>query len=141
MTNIRELNVHEDLIASYSLMHQLRTAVSLEEYLGLVDSMRTEGYRLMGLFDQGTMCALAGFAVRTNLYHKRHLWLYDLVTDEAARSEGYGKILLDYLEKLAVSEHCACLALSSGLQRERAHRFYYQNGYESVSYLFKKQLG
>jgi len=76
-----------------------------------------------------------------NLYYGEHIWVYELVTDEAKRGKGYGKLLLSYVDKYASDNALNCVALSSGLQREEAHKFYEKSmGYEKVSYVFKKEI-
>ncbi|NDJ59896.1 MAG: GNAT family N-acetyltransferase, partial [Chloroflexi bacterium] len=83
-------------------------------------------YRLFAVRagDDNAIVALAGLEVMTNLYHLRHVWVYDLVTTEAARSHGYGAALMRYIEEFARTQGCDGVAMSSGLQRADAHRFY-----------------
>ncbi len=122
-------------------MHELRTQLDEREYLALLDEMAPEGYRLFALREGGAIVALAGIAVITNLYHGRHVWVYDLVTTAAARSRGHGRHLLSYVEEFARAQGCGVVALSSGMQRTDAHRFYEQRmGYARPSYVFAKQL-
>ncbi|HET7482051.1 MAG TPA: GNAT family N-acetyltransferase, partial [Actinomycetota bacterium] len=62
-------------------------------------------------------------------------------TTAQGRSRGYGLELLRHIEDLARREGCETVALSSGLQRADAHRFYLDKaGFEKVSYTFKKTL-
>lgn len=122
-------------------MHELRPHLDEKQYLELLAEMRPNGYRLFALQDSSTIMALAGVAVLTNLYYGRHVWVYDLVTASSARSRGYGKKLLDYVEDFARSEGCRLVALSSGMQRKEAHRFYQERmEYEKPGYVFYKVL-
>ena len=104
--------------------------------------MVPDGYRLLSLQDdEGTIEALAGFRIATNLYYGKHAWVYELVTAETARSRGHGAMLLGHVEELAGAEGCELVALSSGLQRLDAHRFYEDRmGYDRVSYCFTKPV-
>jgi GNAT superfamily N-acetyltransferase len=64
-----------------------------------------------------------------------------LVTDSTKRSNGYGEKLLDFVHEWASHHNYQCVALSSGLQRVDAHRFYEAKmGYDKVSYVFKKNM-
>ena len=75
------------------------------------------------------------------LYYGRFVWVCDLVTDKNKRSNGYGERLLSYVHKWAKENSYENVALSSGLQRADAHRFYEEKmGYDKVSYVFKKTL-
>lgn len=65
----------------------------------------------------------------------------DLVTVVNNRSKGYGKKLLSYVHQWAKENKYESVALSSGLQRTDAHRFYeHKMGYDKVSYVLKTTL-
>jgi GNAT superfamily N-acetyltransferase len=122
-------------------MHELRTDLTLRQYLDLLGHMRKGGYRMFALEDDGHLQALAGIAIRHNFYYRKYLYVYDLITTSSGRSKGYGRELLLHLEELGRSEGCNTLALTSGLQRADAHRFYEEKmGYKRVSYAFTKAL-
>lgn len=138
---IVELNTEEEYRRAFPLMRQLRPHLTEEQFLEITGQMVWDGYRLFAAQEGGEILALAGVAVCLNLYHGRHLWVYDLVTREDRRSTGIGKRLLEWLEELARSENCERIALCSGVQRTDAHRFYEEKmGYERASYLFLKKL-
>ncbi|MFC7058233.1 GNAT family N-acetyltransferase [Halovenus salina] len=46
------------------------------------------------------------------------------MTDADHRSKGFGKQLFQYLVDWAEDKGCEKVALSSGVQRDQAHRFY-----------------
>lgn len=116
---------------------------SLEEgrYARLLEEMVADGYRQFAVrHEAGELVAVAGAAVHVNLYYGRHLYLYDLVVTEGARSEGYGELLLDHVEDIARREGCETTALACGLEREGAMRLYERRGYEKPSYAMRKAL-
>ncbi len=136
---IEEITSLADFRSVYPLMAELRTGLSEEAYFDYLSSMRREGYRLFVLKDNHTPVSLAGVVILTNFYYGRHVWIYDLVTTHASRSWGYGKRLLDHIESWAKNNGCGVVALSSGLERTDAHRFYEKKaGYEKSSHVFKK---
>jgi GNAT superfamily N-acetyltransferase len=58
--------------------------------------------------------------------------------DENYRSNGLGKILEEYCEKVAKSRNCDRIEVHCHSRRERAHKFYYRQGYiELPKYLIK----
>jgi GNAT superfamily N-acetyltransferase len=139
-TEIKEVAADE-LKKAFPIVRQLRTHLTVDDYIELTQSMMADGYRIFCLFDDGEIVSYAGIAILTNLYYGKHIWVYELVTDETKRGKGYGKRLLSYLEKYGKDNALNCIALSSGLQREDAHRFYEDSmGYEKASYVFKKNL-
>ena len=87
------------------------------------------------------MDGLGERAEMTNLYHGKHIWVYELVTDEKFRGKGYGNLLLAYIEKYGKDISAERVALASGLQRQEAHRFYEKAmDYAKTSYIFVKDL-
>ena len=75
-----------------------------------------------------------------NTYEGRRLYVDDLVSDETRRSQGAGKMMLDWLEAKARVLGCDVLALDSGVQRQRAHQFYFREGMHISSFSFRKTL-
>ncbi|MCA1717270.1 MAG: GNAT family N-acetyltransferase [Actinobacteria bacterium] len=142
MAVVRELTGTEEFRAALPVINELRThLLDNDGYLATLEEMRAGGYRLFAVMEEGQFVALAGVAIRTNFYYGRFLYVYDLVTSASERSRGYGKLLLDHLEELARADGCETIALSSGIQRAEAHRFYKEKmGFERVSYVFKKSL-
>lgn len=142
MIQFKELTNEHEWTEAFVIMRQLRTHLDLDAYLDLVrESYIKEGYHLLALYDQNKMSALAGFMPMTTLYYGRFIWVCDLVTDEDKRSQGYGEKLLQYLEQWAKNNGYTTVALSSGLQRLDAHRFYEKKmEYDKVSFVFKKSV-
>ncbi|WLR52126.1 GNAT family N-acetyltransferase [Bacillus tianshenii] len=138
---INELTTDEQMKTAFPLMNQLRPQLTKDVYLDLLADMKRQGYRMFGGYIDEKLVVLAGVIPLANLYYERHLWVYDLVTDQHVRSKGYGEKLLAYLHTWAAEQGLGAVALSSGLQRTDAHRFYEEKmDYDKVSYVFKKNL-
>lgn len=120
----------EQILATHAVMSQLRPHLSADDYLQRVRRMmRTDGYRLAAAADDdGVPRGVAGYRFIEMLYCGKILVVDDLVTDEDTRSRGFGKQLLDWLVELARERGCEQLHLDSGVQRHRAHRFYFREG-------------
>lgn len=138
---IRELTTDREFRAAWEVMRELRGHLDEETYMDRVAEMKPSGYRLVAVEEDGRVVALAGIGREKNLYYGRYMWVYDLITTEAARSKGHGLALLRHVEDLAREEGCDVLALSSALHRTDAHRFYLDKaGMEKRSYTFVKEL-
>lgn len=138
---IRELTTDAEFRAAWEVMSELRDHLDEETYMQRALKMRETGYRLIAALEGGRIVALAGIGSEMNLYYGRYLWVYDLVTSEASRSKGHGLALLAFVEDLARQEDCDVLALSSGLHRIDAHRFYLDKAkMDKRSYTFVKDL-
>jgi len=136
---IREMNLKE-LDVIYELLSQLRPALSFKEFDDLVYDMRHMEYKMIGLFQRGELITYAGVAVVTNFYHKRHLYIFDLVTDDKYRGQKFTQEMLEYLEVYAKTAMCENIVLSSDLEREQEHDFYESKGFSKKSFLFLKQV-
>jgi len=136
---IREMTLKE-LYTVYDVVKQLRTELSYDEFEDLIYDMRHMEYKMFGILERDELVCYAGVAVQTNLYHKRHLYIFDLVSDEKYRNQGYATMMLEYLHDYAKTTACENLVLSSGLQREKAHHFYEKSGFKKKSYVFVKNI-
>ncbi|WP_216828762.1 GNAT family N-acetyltransferase [Alkalihalobacterium elongatum] len=139
---IKELTTETEWIEAFPIMSQLRSHLDQNTYVELVsEAADKENYKLAGLYEEDEMLAVIGFMPMITLYYGRFLWVCDLVTDQSKRSKGYGEQLLAYVEKWAKNNGFESVALSSGLQRVDAHRFYEDKmDYHKVSYVFKKNV-
>src|ERR671934_13735 len=104
---IVELPPGDDRLAAvYPVMRELREHLSEEQFHALYEEGHVDGYRIAALFDGGQCRAAAGYRIFTNFVSGRHLYVDDLVTGEKWRSQGYGKLLNDYLVERGREEAC-----------------------------------
>jgi len=136
---IRKIDLKE-LEVAWELVKQLRIDLAYEAFEDLIYEMRERNYTMFGIFEKEQLVCYAGVLIQTNLYHKRHLFVDELVSDEKMRSRGYGKMMLEYLRDYAKMGMCERIVLSSGFAREDAHRFYEHEGFEKKSFVFVKEL-
>jgi GNAT superfamily N-acetyltransferase len=137
---IREIESDEDVRQSFPVMHQLRPHLEQAEYVTRVRAQRAGGYRLAVVEEDGVVRAAAGFRILEMLVQGRHMYIDDLVTDDAERSKGHGDALFDWLKQLAMDDACVMLELDSGVHRFRAHGFYFRKRMHIASYHFKLAL-
>jgi len=127
--------------ATWPVMRQLRPHLTEAGYVAMVERMRgAEGFRLAAVVQDGQIRAVAGFRRLEMLYCGVILSVDDLVSDEAQRSAGHGKRLLDWLKAEARATGCGQLHLDSRLSRVDAHRFYRREGFETLGYHFVARL-
>jgi len=136
---IREISLKE-LYEAYALVKQLRKDLTYEAFEDLVYEMKHMEYKMFGLFEKDALLSFAGVAIQTNLYHKRHLFVFDLVTDEPWRFMGYARMLLDYLQDFAKTAMCENVVLWGGFCTQDAQMFYEKRGFSSTGELFVKSL-
>lgn len=118
---IRQMTLKE-LYEAYPLVVQLYTELSYEEFEDLVYEMRHVEYQMFGLFERGELICFAGVCITTSLAHKRHLGVFDFVTDEPWRFMGYAKKMLSFLEDYAKSAMCGAIVVCvEDLQEDALH--------------------
>ncbi|QHA90949.1 GNAT family N-acetyltransferase [Bacillus sp. N1-1] len=139
---IKEMKTKEQWHEAFQVMQELRHHLDEKTYLDLVEEAHLKDmYRLYALYDGDELVAVTGFKPMITLYYGRFVWVCDLVTSEQHRSKGYGEKLLAFVENWAVENGYQSVALSSGVQKKEAHRFYKEKmSYDQVSFVFKKGL-
>jgi len=110
------------------------------DYVAQIERMFGEGARLVQLVDTGQPRAIAVWRLFHTTYCGRRLEVEDLVTAEATRSHGHGKTLVGWLEARARAEGCPTITLHSATHRDRAHRFYFREGFHILAFHFSKAL-
>ena len=110
------------------------------DYVGRMGEVLAKGAQLALVVDDDAVLCLALWRVIENTADGRRLYVDDLVSDENRRSQGAGKMMLDWLETQATELGCTALTLDSGVQRQRAHHFYFREGMHIASFSFKKAL-
>ena len=141
MENIQKLTTEMEWMQAFPLMKQLRPYLEEKEYIEILREMTKEKFEMYGLFDNEKLVSIIGFAWKINLYYKRHIFVYDLVTDANERSKGYGEKLLSFAGNLAQEGKAEYIVLESALHRIDAHRFYEEKfQFEKFCYSFRKVI-
>ena len=134
----------EAVLLDFLPIHQeLRPNLPSEKaaYLQTMQRVFKGGARMSALLgEEKTPYALAVWRIVENTYEGRRFFIDDLVCTEKRRSSGAGRTLLAYLEEKARALSCDVLALDSGVQRARAHHFYFREGMMIPAFCFRKAL-
>ena len=140
MTDVKAATSNAEISKCFAVMSELRPLLIESEFVDLVRHMASAGYQLAYVENDSAVVAVAGYRIQTSLFMGKNLYIDDLVTSEECRSEGQGKILIDWLRDKAKNHDCRYLHLDSGTQRHRAHRFYLQQGMDIASFHFSQKL-
>jgi GNAT superfamily N-acetyltransferase len=127
----------------FPLLCELRPHIGDEaELVARVQSQRqTErGWQLLYIEHEGVPIAAASFRILEHLAWGKVLYVDDLICAESQRGKGFAESLMAWMEKRACEEGCAALHLDSGVQRVRAHHFYFRQGLSISSFHFAKEL-
>lgn len=124
----------------FDVMAELRTHLKRDQFLETVREMEKQGFKLAFLKDGENIVAVAGYRIATNLFLGKHLYIDDLVTSQKIRSQGYGKILYNWLRDVAKTTGCSYIHLDSAVHRGDTHRFYFREGLAISSFHFREKL-
>ena len=129
------------IAATFEVMQQLRPHLDRDRYVATIRGlMASDGLRLLALSDQDAVVAVASWRVMNMLYCGRLLYVDDLVSDERARSHGYGAMLIARLKEEGRALGCSEIQLISRVTREQAHRFYFREGFGIECFHFRAKL-
>lgn len=129
-----------EILSCFTVMQELRPHLNESEFIDRIRRQQQQGYQLLFLADRNQVQAVAGFRISECLSRGKFLYVDDLVTHAAVRSQGYGEQLVDWLIDYAQQHHCAAFELDSGVQRFAAHRFYFRQRLVITAYHFTREL-
>lgn len=115
---------------------QLRPQYSEDALIEQILLQQRSGYRVAYVEDENNVLCVAGFVMGQKLAWQKHVYVDDLVTNEAHRSTGAGKFLIDWLKQYGRKQGCQQLHLDSGVTRFGAHKFYLREGFDITSHHF-----
>ncbi|MFC6961349.1 GNAT family N-acetyltransferase [Halocatena marina] len=134
---LRELETDEEYQRAIPIIQQLWTDADASFIRSWAEE---DGYRLFGLHVDGTLVGVVGISIQRVLHHTRHVWVHDLVIDEAHRSNGYGTQLLSFVAEWAREHDCEYVALAGRLGNEEARQFYESNGMVRWGHVFETEI-
>ena len=127
------------LVQAEAVHRQLRPQLPAD-YVSRLTEVFANGARMALVVEGDAVVCVALWRLIENTYEGRRLYVDDLVSDESRRAQGAGKMMIDWLKKQATALDCDVLALDSGVQRQRAHQFYFREGLHIASFCFRKAL-
>jgi GNAT superfamily N-acetyltransferase len=140
MRKIQIATTPEEIDRCFRVMSQLRPLLIAEEFFARIKGQQAEGYQLAFLENVNTVVSVAGFRIQNMLSSGKTFYVDDLVTDGAARSQGHGEAMLQWLIALAREAGCDTFSLDSGTQRQDAHAFYLRHRLRITSFHFSLPL-
>jgi ribosomal protein S18 acetylase RimI-like enzyme len=132
--------VNEDAAALAGLLSTLGYPATRDDVVGRMAALSDSHHTLVAVAGE----KVAGFIGIVSLPVYEHPdpigYILALSVSPAYQGQGIGKALLRAAEDWFRREGVKDIRVSSGLQREEAHRFYEQSGYAKTGYRFRKLL-
>jgi len=133
---IRALKTKQEMLTNYELLLEVYPNLQMEEYDRELDDMIPHNYSQVGVYIENECVGLTGFWIGTKLWCGKYLELDNVVISSKNRSKGIGKFLFDFMEEKAKEEGCTMLALDSYTSNFKAHKFFYNQGFNPRGFHF-----
>ncbi len=141
MVTIKLARSPREIEHCYPVFSQLHPHIHADGFVDAVHHQNKQtGYELVYLAEDNIVKSVAGFHVGQSFGWQKYLYVADLVTDEASRSNGYGKKVMDWLICYGREHQCEQLHLDSRVVRYSAHKFYLNQGMIIAGYHFVMEL-
>jgi len=137
---VRQADNAATILSCFTVMKELRPHLEENDFVETIQRMQKNGFHLVFIEYNGKAVSAAGFEMGEKLHRGKYLYIDDLTTLPAYRSQGYGSSLLDWIFKFAAQNGCQQVHLDSGVQRFDAHRLYLNKGFIISSHHFMIRL-
>jgi len=140
VTSDRHELIEPAWLARAEVVHrQLRPQLP-DDYAAAMRAVFADGAGMAIAADGDAVLGVAVHRAYRNTFAGHRFYVDDLVTDDTRRSTGVGQALLAHCEAIARRLGCVSFELDSGVQRARAHKFYFREGMTVTSFGFRKPL-
>ena len=133
---VRELTSKEEMLMNYDILLEVYPSLTMEEYDRELDVMIPHNYTQIGVFEDEECIGLSGIWIGSKLWCGKYLEADNVVVKASHRSKGVGQVLFDYIIQKAKDEGCTMSALDSYTYNFKAHKFFYNSGYEPRGFHF-----
>jgi GNAT superfamily N-acetyltransferase len=135
-----ELIPAKDIHSILPMLKILDPNLADETLRARLDEMVTQGYKCVGIFDQGRLIGISGLWIMTKYYVGKHIEPDNVVIDPAYRNKGIGELLLQWIYEYGKSQGCIASELNCYISNDKGQRFWMNEGYKIVGFHFQKQF-
>lgn len=128
------------MLGGLNLIRQLYPKMTDRIYRERLEQMIPNNYGQVIVLDQGNLIGLSGYWINTRLYCGKYIDIDNVIIDQAYRSKGIGKLLMDHLQQKGKSMGCRFSVLDAYVENFGAHRFYFREGFTVRGFHFLKRL-
>lgn len=106
-----------------------------------LEDMPGQGYQCVGAYQNEQLVGICGLWVATRFYCGKYLEPDNVVVHPDFRSLGVGQKLMVWVYDYARTQNCEVVELNSYVGSPRAHKFYFNEGFQILGFHFQKKLG
>ena len=137
---INQLTTIPQMLAQIELIRQLYPTISIEKYESYLTEMIPHNYKQIAIFEHDICIGLTGYWKGTKLWSGKYIEIDNFIVHADHRKKGVGKLMTDYIEKIAKENDCTMIVLDAFTGNFKAHRFYYNQGFSPKGFHFVKIL-
>lgn len=127
-------DTQEEIHNCFDTFNILRPQLEINNFISQVKRQQDQGYKILALSADGSVCSIAGFRISEYLAWGKILYIDDLSTIHKSRRKGFAEKLLLWLIDHAKSNSCHGIHLDTGHQRHNAHKLYLKLGFQISSH-------
>lgn len=137
---LKELTIanSNEIIRFTSLLNPSKSKKVLENTLQQM--FQFDNYHCFGLYQDEKLVGISGAWLTVRFYSGKQLEIDHFVIKENIRSTGLGKTFVTKIENWAIKNDCKTVELNAYVQSDRAHKFYFKNGYKILGFHFQKEI-
>jgi len=128
------------MLNCYPLLKQLTPELTLKKLKDNLELMLPMGYRLFCVYENKKRVGCTGIWTSAKFYCGKYMEIDNFVIDKKYRSHGLGKLLTDYVLKLAKKEKCKVVMLDAYIPNIAAHKFYEREGFKKKGFHFIRKI-
>ncbi len=135
-----ELSSISEIISQFEMITHLYPTITKEKYQNYLQEMLPHNYKQLAVFENDSCLALTGFWVGVKLWTGKYIEIDNFIVHPEHRQKGLGKLMTDYLTKKAIEQRCSCIVLDAFTSNFKAHKFYFNQGFEPLGFHFVKKI-
>lgn len=135
-----ELIKKEEMLSILPLLKILNSKISDEVLKKRLEEMVSQGYKCIGVHDNGRLVAICGIWIFTKYYVGKHIEPDNIVVLPEYRSRGLGKRIMAWVYEYGASQGCIASELNCYLANKEGQKFWESEGYEAIGYHYQKSL-
>lgn len=136
---IREIQLSE-LLTAYEILKYEKKDISYKEFEDLVYEMIKENYKIITIIEKDKAVTYAGIKIETNLSYKKHLHVYELITNINENSFYYNDEMISFLIDYAKMNLCKNIVFSVCKNSEELYKLIVKNNFIKAESSYVKEI-
>jgi GNAT superfamily N-acetyltransferase len=128
------------MLSQIAIIKQLYPEITLEKYQSYLQEMIPHRYMQIAVFENEECIGLTGCWYGIKLWSGKYMEIDNFIVHSDHRKKGVGKMLTDYIDKIAKEKNCTMIVLDAFTGNFKAHRFYYNQGFSPKGFHFVKMI-